>query len=141
VRWTREATGRHSPNTPSQRYSGHIEQIHLSDKWYGENLPPFKAAFEDGTIVVPRDADVLQDLRAIQVINGVPKLPKAKNKSADGKKRHGDSAIALALAYAASRMEVEEFDYRPVKARSIVGELKDRLVKVTAGFRGRKGIW
>jgi phage FluMu gp28-like protein len=89
-----------------------IEQVTLSDAWYSEHLPPFRAAFQDRTIVVPRDSDVLDDLRALESINGVPKLPKAKNKGDDGKSRHGDSAVALALAYRASFANVAPIEFR-----------------------------
>ncbi len=132
--------GQYLAEVAAQRYGQVIAQVKLSDKWYAENLPPFKAAFEDGTLVLPRDADVLGDLRALQVIDGVPKLPKSREKGAGGKKRHGDAAIALALGYAASRMEMQEFAYYPVK--TVLGkddDRRERTVHATAGFRARHG--
>lgn len=91
--------------------SGRVEAVMLSQSWYLEAMPKFKAAFEDDEIQIPRDADVLDDLRAIQVIKGIPKLPDAKT-GAD-KKRHGDAAIALALAYYASLSEAAPIEYTP----------------------------
>lgn len=89
--------GQYLAEVAMQRYgAGRIHQVMLSDKWYLENLPPFKAAFEDGTIEIPQDADVSDDIRALQVINGVPKLPKTN--TGRTAQRHGDSAIALVLA-------------------------------------------
>jgi phage FluMu gp28-like protein len=85
-----------------------IFQVMLSDKWYGAELPPFKAAFEDGTIEVPRDADVKDDLRAIQVIGGVPKIPKTTGQGKKGERRHGDSAISLALMWFAGNQDVAD---------------------------------
>lgn len=82
--------------------STRIQEIKLSESWYLENMPPFKAAFEDAKLTIPADADQASDLRALQVINGIIRLPKAKTESVDGKKRHGDSAISKALAYYAS---------------------------------------
>jgi len=41
--------------------------------------------------------------RICAVIKGVPRLPDSRGKGADGGKRHGDAAIALVLAYYASR--------------------------------------
>lgn len=83
------------------------EAVKLNDTWYAENLPPFKAAVEDGQQLLPRDLLVRQDLGAFQMINGTPKLPKAKtsSKRVDGKtvSRHGDSGIAIVLGHAASR--------------------------------------
>lgn len=86
----------------ADRY-GHtrIEQIHLSEKFYMEKMPAFKAHLEDATLDgLPRDEQCRDDLRAIKKINGVPKIPKAKTQTADGRKlqRHGDFAIALFLA-------------------------------------------
>ena len=94
-----------------------VEAVMLSQGWYLENMPPFKAAFEDGEIEIPRDLDVLDDLRALQVIRGVPKLPDVK--TGDKRNRHGDAAIALALAHYASRkdgIEIAPFEPAPRRA-------------------------
>jgi phage FluMu gp28-like protein len=144
----------------AQRYGENLAQnIMLSDKWYAAELPPLRSAFEDGMISLPRDADVLSDLRQLQTIKGIPKLPDVRKKSADGKrKRHGDAAIAIALAFYASRTEVEEFGYYRV-ASGIAAEedftagldwrgdgyrrprskRDTRRVKATAGIRSHRG--
>lgn len=84
-----------------------IEQVKLSDAFYLENMPRFKAALEDATLDgLPRDEQCRDDLRAIKKINGVPKLGPNKTQTADGRKvqRHGDFGISLFLAhYAATR--------------------------------------
>ncbi|MDO8838008.1 MAG: hypothetical protein Q7V31_03705 [Parvibaculum sp.] len=86
-----------------EKFGSVIHEIKFSQEWYRMNMEPFRSAFEDGTIVVPRDADVLADLQAIQVNNGIAKVPDDyKEEGADGYKRHGDSAIAAALAWYAS---------------------------------------
>lgn len=100
-----------------QRYgSSRVQQVMPTEGWYREHMPPVKAALEDGNLVdLPKDEDTLDDLRAVQVVNGVPRVPEQRSKAkADGGKRHGDSAIALALAYFASR----EINKGPVKASS-----------------------
>ena len=51
------------------------------------------------------------DLSALQFIDGVIKLPATKNVSTTGLKRHGDSAIALAMADFASIQIGGEIDY------------------------------
>ncbi|MDN3524342.1 hypothetical protein QWY79_03575 [Halomonas sabkhae] len=89
--------------------AGRISAVMLSQGWYLENMPPFKAAFEDAGIEVPRDRDVADDLRALQVIKGIPKLPDGK--TGDGQARHGDAAIALALAHSASLTDATEIDF------------------------------
>ncbi|TGY49722.1 hypothetical protein E5343_07000 [Rodentibacter caecimuris] len=93
-----------------------IDSVQLSEKWYREHTAPFKAALEDGELEgIPKDADILADLRSFQVVKGVPRIPDKRTKSADGKnKRHGDTAIALLLAHYASRQLVQ----LPVKAHS-----------------------
>jgi len=122
-----------------------ILQVRFNDAWYLENMPRFKAAFEDGTISLPRDSEILGDLRLLQTINGVPKLPKTRTKGAGGKQRHGDAAVALALAYSATRAEVEEFAYQPVRLRPSGREDDEdddrpaRPVRATGGFRGIGG--
>lgn len=99
-----------------------VEAVHFSNRVYGEMMPPFKAAFEDQAIGVPRDADVLSDLRAFQVIDGVPKLPKYRAKSKhDRKPRHGDAGVGLLLGYAATRGEIRTIAYQPVKKHDMWG--------------------
>ena len=84
---------------------GRIEAVMLSQPWYRDNSAPFKAALEDGTTDLIRDADHLDDLRAFQVIKGIPLLPDTRTKGQDGQQRHGDAGVAYLLAYAASRAE------------------------------------
>lgn len=71
-----------------------VAQVMLSQTWYREHMPRVKAHFEDGTIKIPKDQDILNDLRAVRMDNGVAKVP--DNYRDNG--RHGDSAIALSLA-------------------------------------------
>ncbi len=51
--------GQYLAETAAQRYGARIVQVMLSEAWYRENMPRYKAAFEDGTIEIPKDADVL----------------------------------------------------------------------------------
>lgn len=88
-----------------------IEQVKLSESFYLENFPPLKGAMEDGTFdELPRDKQIRDDLRAVRVINGVPKLPKAKTQQADGAKltRHGDIAIAALMLHYAMKRDVPD---------------------------------
>jgi phage FluMu gp28-like protein len=72
----------------------------LSTEWYRDNMPKYKAAFEDKSIVLPKDADVLDDHRLIRMEKGVAKVADtAHTKGRDGGQRHGDAAIAGALAW------------------------------------------
>jgi len=83
-----------------------IECVMLSQTWYRENGAPLKAAFEDGTILLPRNADLLDDLRAFQMVKGVPMVPDVRTRGSDGQQRHGDAGVAIMLAWAASCAEV-----------------------------------
>lgn len=127
--------------------SGVIDMVMLSQSWYLENMAPFKAAFEDDNIEIPKDADILTDLRAIQVIKGIPKLPDG-NTAKDGpgsnksKQRHGDAAIALCLAWAASNMDTMEYGYTPVRKATPDADPYTRTIRTARGTRARPGgIW
>ena len=90
------------------RYGSMIEGVMLTESWYRDNMPKYKAAFEDDRVAIPRSDDVLEDHRAIQLIRGVPRLPQGKtNRAGD---RHGDSAVAGALAWYASERDVGPFE-------------------------------
>lgn len=111
--------GQYLAEVAQQRYGSRVEAVMLSEGWYRDHMPPFKAALEDGTLTdLPRDADVLDDLRAIQMVRGVARIPDARAKGQDGHKRHGDAAIALVLAHYASRSEHETYDYTPATEHS-----------------------
>lgn len=128
--------GQYLAEQTAYRYgAGRIECVMLSQAWYLENMPKLKAAFEDDLITLPRDREVLDDLRAIQVIKGIPRLPEGK--TGDNKNRHGDAAIAIAMAYYASLMDAIEYAYHPVRRND---ELP-RPIRTTAGLGRGKGLW
>lgn len=92
-----------------------IEAVKLQQNWYLENMPRMKAAFEDRTVEIPADDDLVDDLRQIKLIRGIPMVPSdAETKGTDGLKRHGDFAVALCLAFAASLLAPQDFSYRAV---------------------------
>ncbi len=95
------------------KYGARIEPVMLSEPWYRENMPRWKAAFEDGTFIIPKDREILDDHRLVKMIRGVGRVPDERTGEKD-KKRHGDSAIASALAVAASKAAPEEYDYQSV---------------------------
>lgn len=81
--------------------------------WYRLNMPPLKAAFEDATILLTKDDEHLGDLRLIKVIRGIPRVPDLRT-GGESKKRHGDFAVALALAHYASLHQWFEYAYMTV---------------------------
>lgn len=107
--------GQYLAERAMQRWGANcISQVMLSVEWYRDNMPRYKAAFEDQMITMPRNDEVLADHRVIVMIQGVARVPE-RTKGKDGGKRHGDSAIAGALAVFASRMDVREYGYTSVR--------------------------
>lgn len=127
----------------ADRY-GHnmIHQVTLSNSWYLENMGSFEDAWRDRSLDVPSDKDVLNDVRALERIDGIIKLPKYKETDTkDSKlKRHGDSAIALALMWFASKQDPTEYAYEGLGRRNDEDRIS-RPVRITAGLGAGKGLW
>ncbi|MGA7438590.1 MAG: hypothetical protein WBW32_10755 [Luteibacter sp.] len=88
----------------AQKYGyDRVELVMASEGWYREHMPPLKAAFQDDMIAIPRDKDVASDLRLVKLIGGVARVPNERTTDKEGKKRHGDAAISIALMHYASR--------------------------------------
>ena len=111
--------GQYLAEVAMQRYGGNsIGQIMLTQNWYLDNMPRMKAALEDGTLAaIPKDRDILDDLRSIAVIKGIPRIPEGKTRSGQGQQRHGDAAVALCLAWFASTQGGGVFEYMEVARR------------------------
>lgn len=104
-----------------QRYgSTRIAEVQLSTEWYRQHMPRIKAHIEDRTTILPRDADVMADLRTVRKVNGVAQVPRdARARGADGRDRHGDTAVALALAdYAVSEMEPAPIEFTAIPPKA-----------------------
>jgi Mu-like prophage FluMu protein gp28 len=84
-----------------------IEQSFLRDAWCLDAWPKTKAYMEDKSIIIPKDDLILDDFRAVKKVRGVPRVPRHdRTEHKDGGKRHGDAAVAAALAvYAANTFE------------------------------------
>ncbi|MBV8773080.1 MAG: hypothetical protein JO166_12250 [Deltaproteobacteria bacterium] len=142
--------GQYLAEEAALRYGARIEQVMLSVEWYRENMPRYKAAFEDGKIELPRHADILADHRLLRMQQGVARLAERRAPGYDGNQRHGDSAIAGALAYYASYSNHREYAYTTATSRSgrspFGGPIDDQQ-RLTAGVwrdrtpRFRPGSW
>lgn len=135
--------GQYLAEIAMQRYGSRISQVMLSADWYRDNMPRYKAAFEDGAIEIPRDADILADHRSLVMEKGVAHVPDRRARGSDNKGRHGDSAIAGALAWHASQMTPSEIAYTPAPKtpRDVYGwrgvdDDDDRPRGLGARFRG-----
>jgi len=135
--------GQYLAERAMQRYGAdRIAQVMLTEQWYRENMPAYKAAFEDQTIMLARDADVIEDHRAFKVIKGVAKLPEIRRKGKDNKNRHGDSGIAGAMAWFATRQEWGggPVGYETVATRQFMDRDADDRRNSGRGLFG-KGAW
>lgn len=120
--------GQYLAEAARQKYGPEaIDEVMLSERWYLENMPPAKAALEDGTASLPRNAAVLDDFRAIELVRGVPRV--TERTTDKGGKRHGDAAIAFVLAYCASRT----LDAGPIDASAVNTSTSD------GGYAGASG--
>jgi phage FluMu gp28-like protein len=91
-----------------QRYGGaRVECVMITQQWYAENMPYYKAALEGKTSIMPGGEDVIADHRRGVIDKGKPKIDDGKDKGADGEWRHADYLVARLMAEAASRVEAE----------------------------------
>lgn len=79
-----------------------VECVMLTAGWYGEWFPKYRRAYENRDILTPKSEDLIQDHCLVVLKNGRPGVSSAKIKGSDGKDRHGDSAVAGVLAWAAA---------------------------------------
>jgi phage FluMu gp28-like protein len=95
--------------------AGVVDQVQLNTGWYAEWMPKLKAEFEQPNIELPRHQNILNDLMHIKVEAGIPKIDKGRQKDLESisgsAKRHGDFAVALAMAIRASWMQTGEIDW------------------------------
>ena len=104
--------GQYLAEKARQRWGDVVREVMFSQAWYAAEMPPYIEAFRDGTVMIPRDADVLRDHQALQLVSGIYRVPEGwRYKGADGHMRHGDAAISCALAFFASRQEELGGDY------------------------------
>ena len=106
----------------AQRYGASVVEVMLSEAWYRAEMPAYIEAFSDKTILLPRHDDVLRDHQALAYVNGIVKVPDDfRFKGSDGFDRHGDSAIAGALGYFASRSDLEAYGYEKADDAALTG--------------------
>jgi phage FluMu gp28-like protein len=125
--------GAYLAEATAQKFGPSIVEVKLSQEWYRQNMPAYIEAFSDRTVVLPADEDILRDHQGLQYVGGIIKVPDDhSNKGADGFDRHGDTAVAGALAWAASRANLPEYAYVPASEIAADGE---------AGLGLRRVLW
>lgn len=106
-----------------QKYgSQRIAQVMITDAFYNEHFPKFRADLEDGTVDgLPRSAEWMDDLRAVEVVKGIPKIPNKRTTSRAGGKRHGDAAVSLVLANSVARVDAVPVEFQSAGPRESAG--------------------
>jgi len=84
-----------------------IECVQLTGGWYDLWFPRYHQAYEDGDLETFGDEDWIADHRSVVLAKGSPRMSEARTKGTDGGDRHGDTAVAGALMWAAARQEGE----------------------------------
>lgn len=131
--WLAEVTG--------QEFGSKIHEIKFTQEWYRLEMPHYKTAIEDQSIEMAKHDDILMDHRALQYVNGIIKVPDDfRFRGSDGRERHGDTAIAGALAWFASRQDaVAHEGYQ--SSRELERDAGDRGFEDDDNFRRHGGLW
>jgi phage FluMu gp28-like protein len=107
----------------AQRYGmGRFARVGIDQgwrAWYRDHMPRFIAGFEDAALRVPRDAQIYEDHRALERRDGIIQAPLQRSQDDTGA-RHGDAAIAHALAYVSSVIGACPIEYRGGGMRAAV---------------------
>ncbi|MBK1868266.1 hypothetical protein [Taklimakanibacter albus] len=139
--------GQYLAEVARQKYGELIHEVKFSAEWYRLNATPYIEAFNDQTIEIPRDDDVLKDHQALANVNGVTKVPDDHiAKGADGMDRHGDTAIAGMLGYFASRQDIAAYGWTAVPAvngdvRKGDEDIFERDVRISSGIGSMRGAY
>lgn len=100
----------------AQEWPGSVFQVMISRKWYAENFPKLKDAFETGTADVPDDIFIKDDYKVVQIVQGVPLI--TERTGSVRSKRHGDSCVAKAMAQFAHN-ELGGKKYQPMTYEAV----------------------
>jgi phage FluMu gp28-like protein len=119
-----------------QRYgAARVECVMLTQQWYAENMPQYKAALEAKTRTLPAGEDVIADHRRGVLDKGKPRIDDGRDKGSDGEWRHGDYLVACLMSDAATRLEGE-----PAYGESIAPDMEHMRSSRGAGRR-RVGVF
>lgn len=110
----------------AQEYPGCIFQVMLSRKWYAENFPLLKTAFEEGKSNIPDDSFITDDYKVVGLVQGVPLITERTGSGRN--KRHGDSCIAKVMAHFAHR-ELDGAGYQEMTYEAVETPNRFRYAK------------
>ncbi len=111
--------GQYLAEVAMQKYGAdRIFEIMLTREFYRDAMPKYKVRYEDKTIEIPQDADILDDHRAVRMSKGVPLISDTQRPGDKSIQRHGDSAVAgMLLCYAVDNGTSGPIEYETVKTR------------------------
>lgn len=133
--------GNYLAEQAAEKYGAEVEVVMPSVAHYRENMPRFKAAFEDDELVLPKHEDVISDLGQIVVQRGVPGIDDRENTGSDGHKRHGDSAYAIFLAFLASKEDCQRYElHRLNNPQQQRNSDSRRQLRITRGLKNQRGL-
>ena len=133
--------GNYLAEQAAEKYGAEVEVVMPSVAHYRENMPRFKAAFEDDELILPKHEDVISDLGQIVVQRGVPGIDDRENTGSDGHKRHGDSAYAIFLAFLASKEDCQRYElHRLNKSQQQRNSDSRRQLRITRGLKNQRGL-
>ncbi|WP_336142435.1 hypothetical protein [Acinetobacter sp. 102] len=98
-------TGETLAEDTAEKFGEHmVHQIKLNRNWYGLWTPKLVTAFEEDMIDLPRDDNLKNDCSAIEEVDGIHMVSKARKKDLKDPDlyRHGDGAVAMILGWFAS---------------------------------------
>ena len=109
--------------------TGVVDQVQLNQAWYATWMPKLKAEFESFNLELPRHQSTMDDLLSIKVVQGIPLIDKGRQKDTESKdsnsKRHGDFAVALAMAIRAAWMETTRIEFESLGESRVANTLND----------------
>lgn len=133
--------GNYLAEQAAEKYGAEVEVVMPSVAHYRENMPRFKAAFEDDELLLPKHEDVISDLGQIVVQRGVPGIDDRENTGSDGHKRHGDSAYAIFLAFLASKEDCQRYElHRLNTPQQQRNSDSHRQLRITRGLKNQRGL-
>jgi phage FluMu gp28-like protein len=95
-----------------------VLEVSLSNAWYRDNMGAFVGLFDDDMLDIPKDLQLESDLRDLERIDGIVKVPDSTTEIDEGIARHGDFAIALALGdFAARTLKPVVAVYPPIRVK------------------------
>lgn len=79
-----------------------VQAVSITQPWYAEQIPALLKTVEAKEITLPFSRELQGDFDLFRFQNGIPRLPHTATKTrARGQARHGDGAMAIALAHQA----------------------------------------